>query len=199
LDRFEFCGHGVILGKQQKHWQDVDKLLGMFDKQAGEARRHYRAYVEQGIERGRRAELIGGGLIRSSGGWQAVKAMRRLRIHAKGDERILGESDFVLQVLKEHNVQLEKRTWMRSRGVDRQSAAARIEEIFGLSLSELSQGSRLRSVVRARSVLCYWAVKELGMSGAQVAPWLGIGQPAVQRSVVRGGKIVLELNLVLSP
>ena len=86
LDRLEFCGHGVILGKQQKDWQDVDKLLGMFGKRVGEARRYYHAYVEGGIELGRRADLIGGGLIRSSGGWQAVKAMRRLRIHAKGDE-----------------------------------------------------------------------------------------------------------------
>ena len=94
----------------------------------------------------------------------------------------------MLQVLKEQNEQLEKRTRMRARGVDPQRAAARVEEIFGLTLSELSQGSRLRSVVRARSVLCYWAVKELGMSGAQAARWLGIGQPAVQRSVVRGGK-----------
>jgi hypothetical protein len=32
LDRYEFCGHGVILGKQQKDWQNVDKLLGMFGK-----------------------------------------------------------------------------------------------------------------------------------------------------------------------
>jgi putative transposase len=97
------------------------------------------------------------------------------------------------------NEQLEKRTRMRLGGVDAQRAAARVEEIFGLSFSELSQGSRLRSVVRARSVLCYWAVKELGMSGAQAARWLGIGQPAVQRSVLRGGEIVQELNLALSP
>ena len=118
---YEFCGHGIILGKQEKDWQEVDKLLGMFGKRLFEARRNYRAYVEQGIEVGRRADLIGGGLIRSSGGWQAVKAMRRLRIHAKGDERILGESDFVLQVLKEQNEQLEKRTRMRAHGVDLQS------------------------------------------------------------------------------
>jgi hypothetical protein len=37
------------------------------------------------------------------------------------------------------------------------------------------------------------------MSGGQAARWLGIGQPAVQRSVVRGGKIARGLNLVLSP
>jgi hypothetical protein len=163
LDHYEFCGHGVILGKHQKDLQDVDKLLGMFGKRFAAARRNYRAYVEQGIELGRRPDLIGGGLVRSSGGWQAVKSMRRLRIHAKGDERILGESDFVLQVLKEHNEQLEKRTRIRTHGVDPQRAAARIGEIFGLTLDELSQGSRQRAVVKARSVLCYWAVKELGI------------------------------------
>ena len=142
LDHYEFCGHGVILGKHQTEWQDVDKLLGMFGRRVAAARRDYRAYVEQGIELGRRPDLIGGGLVRSFGGWQAVKSMRRLRIHAKGDERILGESDFVLQVLKQHNEQLEKRTRIRSRGVDPQQAAARVEEIFGLKLEELSQGSR---------------------------------------------------------
>jgi hypothetical protein len=41
--------------------------------------------------------------------------------------------------------------------------------------------------------------KLLGMSGVQTARWLGTGQPAVQRSVVRGEKIACELNLILLP
>ena len=44
-------------------------------------------------------------------------------------------------------------------------------------------------------MLFYWAVKELEMRNAQEARWLGIGQPAVQRSVGHGG-IARELNLV---
>ncbi len=181
--------HSAIIYKASRKWQDIIRHVLAFSA-AGHTKRAERAFIKM---------TLCGGLIRSFGGWQAVKAMRRLRLHAKGDERILGESDFVLQVLKEHNEQLEKRSRMRLGGVDAQRAAARVGEIFGLSFSELSQGSRLRSVVRARSVLCYWAVKELGMSGAQAARWLGIGQPAVQRSVLRGGKIVRELNPVLSP
>jgi putative transposase len=105
----------------------------------------------------------------------------------------------VQQVFKEHNEQMGKRTRIRPRGVDPERAAVRDEEIFGLILDELSQGIRLRSVVRARSVMCYWAVKELGMSGAQAARWLGIGPSAVQLPVVRGGKIARELNLVIFP
>jgi len=115
------------------------------------------------------------------------------------DYTIIFNTLFAIPLLKEQKEQLEKRTRMRARGVDHQRAAARVEEIFGLTLCELSQGSRQRSVVRARSVLCYWAVKELAMSGAQASRWLGIGQPAVQRSVVRGGEIARELNLVLFP
>ncbi len=55
--------------------------------------------VSQRICLGRRPELTGGGLIRSLGGWSAVKSMRRLREHVKSDERILGDSDFVQSVL----------------------------------------------------------------------------------------------------
>ncbi len=43
--------------------------------------------------------------------------------------------------------------------------------------------------VKARSLVCYWAVRELGMSGTSVSKLLGIGQPAVSRAVVWWGKI----------
>jgi|GEM_PF-5249374 len=38
--------------------------------------------------------------------------------------------------------------------------------------------------------------KLFGMSGVQTARWLGIGQPTVQRSVVRGENMARELSLV---
>jgi len=51
---------------------------------------------------GRRPELVGGGLIRSLGGWDEVKKMRLARQdRINGDQRILGESDFVRDVLSE--------------------------------------------------------------------------------------------------
>jgi len=37
------------------------------------------------------------------------------------------------------------------------------------------------------------------MSSLQTARWLGIGQPAVQRSVIRGEKIARELSLMILP
>ena len=61
--------------------------------------RKIRAYVEKGLAQGHRPELVGGGLIRSAGGWSVIKAMRRVQDHMKSDERILGDGDFTQSVL----------------------------------------------------------------------------------------------------
>ncbi|MDP3029993.1 MAG: hypothetical protein Q8O04_10995 [Deltaproteobacteria bacterium] len=78
-------------------------LVLLFGKKVSSARKHYRAFVEEGIVMGKRPELAGGGLIRSAGGWKALTSLRKLRIHLKGDERMLGDSDFVLSVLNKQN------------------------------------------------------------------------------------------------
>ena len=39
---------------------------------------------------------------------------------------------------------------------------------------------------KARSLVCYWAVIELEMSGTSVGKQLGVGQSTVSRAVVRG-------------
>ena len=51
-------------------------MLGYFGETVRRARNSYVAYVEEGVEQGRREELTGGGLIRSLGGWSEVKRLR---------------------------------------------------------------------------------------------------------------------------
>ena len=50
----------------------------MFGKTRREARKHYKAFVVKGLLAGKRPELTGGGLLRSSGGWHALKELRRM-------------------------------------------------------------------------------------------------------------------------
>jgi putative transposase len=56
--------------------------------------------MKEGISEGRKPELTGGGLLRSIGGWSVLKGFRETGIRVKGDERILGDHDFVENVLK---------------------------------------------------------------------------------------------------
>ncbi len=52
---------------------------------------------------------MGGGLLSSSGGCGVIKTMRKSRINLKGDERILGNSDFAKEVLADYKEQFERR------------------------------------------------------------------------------------------
>ena len=88
LDKFAYSGHAAILGRYRHAFQDVGYVLGFFANNPESARKTYSEYLQKGIERGRRPELIGGGLIRSAGGWSTVKSLRRANTRLKGDERI---------------------------------------------------------------------------------------------------------------
>jgi len=52
---------------------------------------------------GKRPELTGGGLIRSSGGWSVIKSLRRANIHFKS-------SEVITQILKESGMMNVLRT-----------------------------------------------------------------------------------------
>jgi hypothetical protein len=51
--------------------------------------------------------------------------------------------------------------------------------------------------VKARSLLCYWAVSKLGFSATELSKKLGISQPSVSISVKRGEKIARAEQLEL--
>jgi hypothetical protein len=59
------------------------------------------------------------------------------------------------------------------------------------------EGIREPLRVKARSLVCYWAIRELGMSGTSVGNLLSLGRPAVSRAVVRGEKLTQDLKLIL--
>jgi hypothetical protein len=197
LDRYRYCGHSVLMGKIQYDWQNTSYVLKLFGKRVSSARRPYREFVEKGVKKGRRPDLTGGGLIRSAGGWSALKAYRQQKIHVKGDERILGDSDFVDSVLEEQNERLEQRYRIQMQGYDFNKIVDRVAAIFEFKPQEVLSNVKQRKRVKARSVLCYWAVNELEMTGTAVGRRLKMSKSAVSRAVARGEKIAAEMKLQL--
>ncbi len=53
--------------------------------------------------------------------------------------------------------------------------------------------------VRARSLVCYWAVREMGLEGTMVGRRLGLTQSAVSRAVARGAAIVAAEQFEIPP
>ena len=190
LDRYPFCGHGVIIGKEKNNWQDTAYVLNLFAEHKTAAISRYKAFISEGIEAGKRPDLVGGGLIRSSGGWSAIKSARTANIHNKSDERILGDSDFVQKVLKAANESLKRRYALKAKGWDLERVAQKSATIYGLEPAQLYTPGKQPAKVKARSLFCYWATAELGITMTHLAELLNISQPAVSVCTRRGEQIV---------
>ena len=200
LEAYPYCGHGVILGRREEPWQDGEWVLGYFGKERSLARKRYREYVKEGVEGGRRPDLVGGGLIRSLGGWRRVKELRKGGERLKGDERILGDGKFVEEVLRKSGEHYERRERLRASGYDLERLAQEVSGALGIGDEQIWVRGKYAEVVERRSLFCYWAVRELGMKATELAMRFGISQPAVSISVKRGEKIAKErgLSLLLS-
>jgi REP element-mobilizing transposase RayT len=192
LDSYPYSGHSVLVGHYQNDWQSVDETLSLFGKKTPKARKRYRKFVKKGVTQGRRPELVGGGLIRSVGGWQAFKALDRNDVHLKSDERILGDSDFVEEVLKKAEEKRERKYQLEAEGFTVDRLANRVASIVGLKSEDVWKKGKHPQIVRARSLLCYWAVNELGMTATELARRIGLTQSAISQSVKRGEAIADE-------
>ena len=197
LNTYPYCGHSVVMGKGKHGWQNVKEVLEMFGGSQGRARRLYRNFVEKGIAEGKRHDLTGGGLLRSAGGWEGVKALREEKVYQRNDERILGDGDFVGRVLASAEEDMQRRYALRARGIDLDSVAARISEVLKIKTEDIWAKGKYQRIVDARSLLCYWAVRELGIPMSNLSIKLGISIPSVSMSVRRGQRIAEENEFTL--
>jgi hypothetical protein len=192
LDRYPYCGHSALMAKETYPWQDVDNVLRLFGQKAGYARRSYRAFMQKGVELGKREDLIGGGLVRSAGGWAHVRAIRAAKVFEKSDERILGDGEFVESVLAAANEAMLQKYELQSQGMTLDKVAERVAEVLGMEVHDVWATGRYPSTVEARSLLCYWAVRELGMTMTSLSRRLSISTPGVSKAVKRGELLAKE-------
>jgi REP element-mobilizing transposase RayT len=185
LEDFPFTGHSAVLGRVERPWQSSAYVLSFFGNGCS-AREGYREFVSAGLAMGRRPELVGGGLVRSQGGWSEVQALRRKKAAAATDPRILGDSDFVGRLTSQADERTRDSLRLQQEKPPIERIGRRVCETFDLSPAELCSGSRRRPAVRARRAISWIAVTELGYSGAEVARYLGVSGSCVTRFVAAG-------------
>jgi REP-associated tyrosine transposase len=197
LDKYCYGGHSVLMGNAKQAWQDTDYILRFYGKKASTSRKRYRQFVEKGIASGRRPELVGGGLIRSAGGWSAVKALRGNAARIKGDERILGGGDFVETVLKAAKEKIERGYELKAKGYGFDWLVSRVSADLQIEPKDILAAGKYAKSVEARSLLCFWGVRELGMTTVELAQKIKLAQPTVSQAVAKGQKIAETRGLKL--
>ena len=185
LDKYHWSGHGVLVGKINHEWQDRDYVLSLFGEKGGEARRASRKHVQEGIDEGRHPELVGGGLVRSVGGWSQVLSLRRENERVLADERILGPGDFVRRVVREAD---ERIKYQVGDNEQREKARELIEQTCkdeNVNPNELRMGSRRGRIAQVRSEIAYQLVEKYGFPLAEVACQLGVTTSAISKAICR--------------
>jgi putative transposase len=182
LNRSPWSGHSVLLGNKKREWQNTEYVLSCFGSKK-KCRKNYHKYVKEGMAAGHIPELVGGGLIRSMGGWSEVLAMRSRKEKSAFDSRVLGDSEFVQEIKSNLDDLIKRNLRISGQKIGLEELCNRVCKREGVSLGELTSGSRRHKLIGARRIVSWIAVHELGYSGAEVARHLGVTNSCVTRFI----------------
>jgi hypothetical protein len=170
------------MAQQPGYGLDVEGVLSFFGQKASAARQKYRQFVADGMEMGKRPELVGGGLHRSQALSEKPDEIKDF------DDRILGSGEFVT-ALRNKGLLNEAPPLLISLNQLQQM----VEKYYQLEKNAIMQRGRMNKVSEARCVFCFCATRQLHNPATKIACYLGIGPPAVSRAIRKGDKIV-EMN-----
>jgi len=185
LREYPYTGYSALMGRVNRPWQDTQHVMGFFGASVSEARRNLQREVIEWFGKGRCPELTGGGLVRSSGGWKALKEACREGVRVSGDERLLGSSEFVESTLKQAGEEYERRMKLQSVGIGLEELIGGACRHFGIGEKDLCGPTKRPSIAQARGVIGRMAARELSIPGSEVARRFKQDRSAVSRAAQR--------------
>jgi len=123
--------------------------------------------------------------------------MRKAKLWQKSDERILGDGYFVEQTLASSQEPLEQKYSLQARGYDLAKVADRVCELLDVKRSDIWAPGKERYRVQARSLLCFWASRELRISQAELSQKFKLSPTTISLCVKRGEKMVRDKGYLL--
>jgi putative transposase len=87
---------------------------------------------------------------------------------------------------------LQRRYYIKAQGYDFNRLADRVAQLLDMQPEDVLASGKHPSTVKARSLLCFWATRELGITMIELSQKLRISQPAISVSAKRGEKIAAE-------
>jgi putative transposase len=195
LNTYPWSGHAVLLGNIKNEWQSTGEILERFGDTARKAKEKYWEFVLTAKDVGQRDDLTGGGLRRSAGGWSGVFALRANNERWQGDERVLGDGEFVNQVLKASDERILGHEKLKRDGWDFQKLVNYVCRIMSVNKEGIYHRSRKNQISQARELIMYWGKSELNLSGRMLAGLFKISSMAVSKSIQRGELLSMKKGL----
>ena len=180
LDQYPWSGHAVLMGSQKFEGQEVKEVLGFFGRSLGRAREGYRRFVADGVEMGRREDLVGVGM-------RGRRAKDSIGEKQPADPRILGDKGFSDRILRSRPFREKARALFSP-----SKLIEKVSSIFGIDSELVRRPSKNRSFAEARGMICYVGIRELGYSGIELGLELNLGVSGVSRALKRAEAVFRE-------
>ncbi len=184
LRRYRWCGHSIIMNQGKVVFLAKEDVLRWFGSETSGARRKYESFIADRVNKFKRGDLSGGGLVRSLGRLPNKGDFRRTGDGEAFDERVLGRGDFVMSVLR----QVDERALPKAKGTLDEAMKQAVKDT-GIEAEDILSSSRVREIVRARALYCYLAKEDCETSGTQLMKQLRLSSGAISCLVSQGRKI----------
>jgi len=176
LQSYPWSGHRQLLEPAAKKLMCEEEILPLFSRRKKAARQAYRDFLADGLQ------LKGPPNLSQGGRCISQKLDKSLDSDATFDDRILGGSDFVTQILG------KEATEQSQPSLDRLVTA--VTDYYDLNTEDLICPNKERKIVQAKSVICYIAIRHYRKSGIEVARRLGYSSSAASHATKRGRQII---------
>jgi putative transposase len=124
----------------------------------------------------------------------ALKELQLANVYWRGDERILGEGDFVDEVLRAAEERLARRGVLKRQGWDLQRLVREICEMLSVEPEDLQRKGRNNNLSHAKGLICYLGQSRLGLTGKELARYFKISKPSVSLAVKRGERFAGKMT-----
>ncbi len=173
LDGYPWCGHSVLMQRNELAGQETAEILSRFGKTKDAAINSYRLFINDGVAMGRRNNLVGIGLLQAGEPFDG-----ELR-----DSRILGSGDFTSQIIH----QTDESCFAQPQPLDQ--IVKRVLTMLEIPEAELMSRKRSLPLADARSIICHIAFLS-GHRGVDLSRRLNISGAGVTVAARRGKKLV---------
>ena len=179
LGDFPWSGHRELLAPVAAPLIRVDEVLSLFGRRKKTARENYLRFLADGLGVDKSLKL-------SSGGKRVSRALNpSLSEDDRFDDRVLGGGVFVEDLLGVTDM-------AAAPSVTFDELLQRVAGHFQVEPERLRLGGKERPVARAKAVVCALALRQLGMSGTEVAERVGLSPSGVTLATRRGERLLRE-------
>ena len=188
LARYRWCGHGVLMGKNIRKFQDARTVLRRFGSTDAEARASYCRFLRDGLKGCADTDTIIDLVRKSNAGSESGR---------KATCWVIGDQKFVREVTASAQAHRLRISRFEREGGRFDGIAETIRAVFNVPVEMLRRRHRGGTPSEARKTFAFIASKTYNAPVSRIAEYLGVGNAAISAMAQSGREIVKKRQFAI--